>query len=55
MKDLVAFSVFLLIVVASELAEDYRAESCVTHGHRWVREPGCKTDWCDFQSSESKR
>lgn len=48
MKDLAWWGVFMLLMVGSELLEDYRAERCVDHGGAWIVRSGCDSNACDL-------
>ena len=56
MKDLVWYALFIFALVGgAEIAEDYRAERCTDHGGAWIREPGCKSDWCDRSPKKANK
>lgn len=50
MRDLAWWSMWFLAMVAIDYLGELREERCVDHGYTWVREPGCKQDWCDRSS-----
>ena len=51
MKDLALFGLFILFIIGSRMAEDYREERCATHGGHWIEKPGCEPDRCDYSKA----